>query len=155
MVQVKKRELLNYSQVFIYIHWSALLFLECTVQSAEIPCKQTEACPLVTPAIQKTLKPEWLFCSTFAFCGYQLLLHTFTTSPCWWWSYLLGLGKSTQVLGFRMKYSSAARLMVLWFSFLCGRSKDSGVSTFGLRRPRYGGSMWMKICRKKNGPQWK
>lgn len=62
--------------------------------------------------------------------------------------YLLGLGKSTQVLGLRMKYSSAALLMLVWYSFLCGCSRESGVSTLGLRSPRYVGSMWMKICRK-------
>lgn len=62
----------------------------------------------------------------------------------------MGLGKRKSFGGFRMKYSSVPRPQPLPGDSLRAAAGGSGIwslSGLGLFRPRYRGSLWIKICR--------
>lgn len=72
--------------------------------------------------------------------------------------YLLGLGKRKSFGGLRMKYSSVPRPQPLPGESLRGIGGGSGIwslSGLGLFRPRYGGSLWIKICRVEEEAYWR
>lgn len=72
--------------------------------------------------------------------------------------YLLGLGKRKSFGGLRMKYSSVPRPQPLPGESLRAMEGGSSIwslSGLGLFRPRYRGSLWIKICRVDEQACWR
>lgn len=72
--------------------------------------------------------------------------------------YLLGLGKRKSFGGLRMKYSSVPRPQPLPGESLRAMEGGSSIwslSGLGLFRPRYRGSLWIKICRVDEQARWR